>query len=91
MKGAPYLAGVIACAASAFAAETSDEYWVEPMKEVSASFTGERGTVAQFGDSITISMAFFAPLRLRVRNLPDGLKEAHAWMRGYVRPECWRG
>ncbi|MFI5380381.1 MAG: SGNH/GDSL hydrolase family protein [Tepidisphaerales bacterium] len=36
--------------------------WVEPMQKVHAGFTGTSGYVAQFGDSITYSMAFWKPM-----------------------------
>ncbi|MCY3021397.1 MAG: GDSL-type esterase/lipase family protein [Planctomycetota bacterium] len=85
------LALVIALAlGTALWAEEADA-WVEPMKAVRAKFTGQAGTVAQFGDSITITMAFFVPLQERVKNLPDNLQEAHAWARKYVQNRCWRG
>ncbi|HPD14663.1 MAG TPA: GDSL-type esterase/lipase family protein [Planctomycetota bacterium] len=73
----------------ATAARGADD-WVEPMKAVHARFTGQAGTVAQFGDSITITMAFFTPLSMDHKNVPDDLKEAHAWLRKYVQPRCWR-
>jgi hypothetical protein len=44
----------------AFAAEKP--YWVEPMKTMHAGFHGNPGYVAQFGDSITYSMAFWTPI-----------------------------
>ncbi len=37
-------------------------YWVIPMRQVHAQFNGTRGYVAQLGDSITYSMAFWSPL-----------------------------
>lgn len=37
-------------------------YWYGPMKEVNAGFEGNPGYVAQFGDSITYSMAFWTPV-----------------------------
>lgn len=37
-------------------------YWVEGMKAAHASFKGKAGYVAQFGDSITYSMAFWTPI-----------------------------
>jgi len=90
MRRAACLAGVLmGLAASAFAAGAPD--WAEPMKAVHARFTGQPGTVAQFGDSITITMAFFVPLEGEVRNLPADLVEAHAWIRKYVQGRCWRG
>ena len=36
------------------------DYWVEPMKKVHAGFSGNKGYVAQIGDSITHSMAFWS-------------------------------
>ena len=36
-----------------------DDYWVEPMRKVHLEFDGQQGYVAQFGDSITNSMAFW--------------------------------
>lgn len=36
--------------------------WVEPMRKVYAGFDGRAGYVAQFGDSITYSMAFWSPM-----------------------------
>lgn len=36
--------------------------WVEPMQRVHAGFEGTSGYVAQFGDSITYSMAFWSPI-----------------------------
>jgi len=82
------LAVSLACLAAA--AHAADDYWVEPMRAVHAKFTGQRGTVAQFGDSITITMAFFTPLSMEHKNVPAELKEAHAWLRKYVQSRCWR-
>jgi len=84
----PILAGLV-CALAVPAEEA--EPWVEPMKAVYAKFAGQAGTVAQFGDSITITMAFFVPLQERIKNLPAGLEEAQAWARKYVQGRCWRG
>ncbi len=47
-------------AAAASAAE--GPYWVEPMRAAHAGFRGNPGYVAQFGDSITYSMAFWTPI-----------------------------
>ena len=71
-------------------AAAPDEGWVEPMKQVHARFTGQRGTVAQFGDSITITMAFFVPLQYEIKNVPADLRAAKAWIRRYVQSRCWR-
>ena len=36
------------------------DYWVQPMRQVHKLFKGKPGTLAQYGDSITVSMAFLA-------------------------------
>ena len=56
------LAILAACTARLPAADDAKD-WVEPMKKVHAKFTGSKGTFAQFGDSITVTMAFWSPLR----------------------------
>lgn len=40
----------------------AEPYWLGPMKKLHAEFKGTRGYVAQFGDSITHSMAFWSPM-----------------------------
>ena len=47
--------------ASATATATLPD-WVEPMRKVHAAFDGNAGYVAQLGDSITHSLAFWSPL-----------------------------
>ena len=81
------LVGLVGLAGSS--APAGEDDWVGPMKKVHARFTGQRGTVAQIGDSITIIMAFFVPIRGEIKNLPDDLKEAHEWVRAYVQNRCW--
>jgi len=36
------------------------DYWVGPMREAHKRFDGKPGTLAQYGDSITVTMAFLA-------------------------------
>jgi len=87
MNATRFTTGMLALVIAASVAAGQD--WVEPMKKVHARFTGQAGTVAQFGDSITITMAFFNPLQADVKNLPKDLVGAHQWLRGYVQPRCW--
>lgn len=51
---------ILCCAGVALSAEPPD--WVEPMRKVHAKFDGQKHYVAQLGDSITTSMAFWSPL-----------------------------
>src|SRR5438445_8254248 len=64
-------------------------YWVEPMGRVHARFTGRRGTFAQFGDSITVSMAYWAPLRHRPGRMSPKAERAFELVHGTMLPECW--
>lgn len=51
----------VTCFSKAAAAENLPE-WVEPMRKIHAEFKGDENYVAQFGDSITTSLAFWSPL-----------------------------
>lgn len=54
---------VLLLACCTLAAEPAQEpVWVEAMKKVHADFKGSPGYIAQFGDSITYSMAFWKPM-----------------------------
>jgi hypothetical protein len=65
--------------------------WVEPMKKVHARFTGTPGTFAQFGDSITVTMAFWTPfLYADPKMLPPEAARALRLVKGHMKPECWR-
>ena len=79
---------LVLCCASALAQDP--DYWVEPMQQVHARFHGTRGTFAQFGDSITVTMAFWAPLAYEGRNMSASAAEAHQRVKRYMKPECWR-
>jgi formylglycine-generating enzyme required for sulfatase activity/lysophospholipase L1-like esterase len=73
---------------AARAADAPD--WLEPMKQVRARFTGTPGTFATFGDSITVSLAFWAPLRGEPRNMSPDLAAAQALVKQYMHPQCWQ-
>jgi hypothetical protein len=60
LRTALCLVTISAFTATSIAAEKP--CWVEPMKAVHAGFNGNPGYVAQFGDSITFSMAFWTPI-----------------------------
>ncbi|MCS7254860.1 MAG: right-handed parallel beta-helix repeat-containing protein [Armatimonadota bacterium] len=64
--------------------------WVEAMRKVHERFTGQKGTFSQFGDSITVTMAFWAPLPYARKNAPQEMERAFKIVNAYMRPECWR-
>lgn len=64
--------------------------WVEPMKTVHAKFTGSPGTLAFFGDSISLSAAFWAPLEYAPRNLAGDLGANLKTVREYLKEDCWK-
>jgi lysophospholipase L1-like esterase len=78
---------LVLVASPAFAA---DPDWVEPMKKVHAKFTGTPGTFALFGDSITVSLGFWAPLEYAPRNLGGDLGQSLQVVKGYMKDDSWR-
>jgi lysophospholipase L1-like esterase len=83
-------ASLLLAASVAAAAAADPPDWVEPMRQVHARFSGARGTFAQFGDSITVTLAFWAPLADSPKGLNAETARAHALVKGYLKPECWR-
>lgn len=80
---------ILLAAAVLGAAPEGDASWVAPMKEVHAKFSGQKGTFATFGDSITVTMAYWAPLKYARKNLDAPGQAAYEAVSGYMRPECW--
>src|SRR5205823_7593087 len=70
-------------------APAGDPEWVAPMKKVRARFRGTPGTLALFGDSITVSMAFWAPLGGEPKGMSKEMEAAHKLVKGYMRPDGW--
>ena len=63
--------------------------WVKPMTEVHAKFTGKPGTLALFGDSITETKAFWAPLEFAPKTLPDDIAKSLAVVKKHMLNDCW--
>ncbi len=76
-------------ATDANGSEKKKEEWVQAMKRVHANFTGEPGTFAQFGDSITASRAFWFTVRHNRKNAPARMAEAFEVVNGYMLEDCW--
>jgi len=62
--------------------------WVEPMKQVHAKFTGKPGTLALFGDSITVSQAFCPP-PANSKNLPATIGKDLEVVKAHMLADCW--
>ena len=63
--------------------------WIEPMKEVHAKFTGKPGTLALFGDSITDTKAFWAPLAYAPKDLPPDIAGPLDVVKKHMLDDCW--
>ncbi|HEV3438720.1 MAG TPA: SGNH/GDSL hydrolase family protein [Gemmata sp.] len=63
--------------------------WVESMKQVHAKFTGKSGTLALFGDSITVTKAFWSPLGYAPKDLPEPLAKNLQSVKTYMLNDCW--
>ncbi|MFN3652809.1 MAG: GDSL-type esterase/lipase family protein [Armatimonadota bacterium] len=98
-RSAALLTAVLLLASTAWALHTQAEpaaseevtspEWREAARRTHARFTGQPGTVAQFGDSITVTQAFWTPLRYERRNAPPELEAAFRRVNTKLRPECW--
>lgn len=64
--------------------------WIENAMAVHAKFNGSKGTFAHFGDSITVTLAFWTPLLYERKNAPEEMQRAYTLVKGYLRKECWR-
>ena len=63
--------------------------WADAMRKVHAKFTGKPGTFAQFGDSITVTVAFWSPLEYELKNFSPEAEKDLQLVKGYMRKECW--
>src|SRR5262245_3523500 len=64
--------------------------WREAVARVHARFGGRPGTFAHFGDSITVSLAFWSPLQHDRKHAPPEMDRAYRLVEERLRPECWR-
>lgn len=81
------LLGLILC--GALTCLSAEPEWVGHMKEVHAKFTGKKGVIVKYGDSITYTRAFFCPLQWGPKNVPAELNDTVKWLKSYVQKECW--
>jgi lysophospholipase L1-like esterase len=65
-------------------------YWVDTMARVHEEFSGEKGTFAHFGDSITVTLAFWTPLLYSRKNAPEEMEQAYKLVHKHLKKECWR-
>jgi lysophospholipase L1-like esterase len=67
----------------------ADDGWVPAMTSVHERFDGERGTLAQFGDSITVSRAFWFGLQYAPKNASAEMARALDLVKDYMLEDCW--
>jgi hypothetical protein len=89
------IAYLLTCAASAGAQELKragpeGRDWRSEVVRVHARFHGRPGTFAQFGDSISETLAFWAPLKHARKNASPRMERAFRIVDARLRPECWR-
>ncbi len=70
------------------------DYWVKPMREVHSRFKGKPGTLAQYGDSITVTMAFLAGYswtkEIAPKNCAPQVKKEMDAVTRYANRQLWR-
>jgi lysophospholipase L1-like esterase len=84
------LAFLVLATCPALGADPKGPAWVEPMCKVHAKFTGTKGTFALFGDSITVSLAFWAGLPHSRKNMSPETEAAWKLVSSYMHKECWQ-
>jgi lysophospholipase L1-like esterase len=67
----------------------SEADWVAPMRRVHERFTGEPGTFAQFGDSITDSRAFWTSLRWNREGASPAMLADFRVVQEHMLEDCW--
>jgi len=66
--------------------------WIEPMRKVHARWKGTKGTFTQYGDSITVTMAFWTPLKYgEYKGATPEMTEALDTARKYIHKDVWHG
>lgn len=83
-----FFAGLLTVLGLVSFVHAADPYWAAPMEAVHLNFTGTPGVIARYGDSISVSMAFFVPLQYTPAN-PGAAAAASTWIRGYVPSAVW--
>ncbi|MBN2136249.1 MAG: right-handed parallel beta-helix repeat-containing protein [Sedimentisphaerales bacterium] len=71
-------------------AQAGEAYWASEMARVHARFSGEKGTFAHFGDSITVTLAYWTPLLYARKNASPEMEGAFVLVKEYLKPACWR-
>jgi len=89
MRGMIAPLALLLLSAPAASSQDAAPSWVDAMKKVHEKFTGEKGTFAHFGDSITITMAFWSSLKGSRKNMAPEVEEAYKLVDGYMKPDCW--
>jgi hypothetical protein len=88
-----FLAGVL-LAVSTSAADSpksaDDPSYVDAMRKVHERFRGKPGTFAQFGDSITETLAYWTPILYDPKGMSKEMATARELVLGYMQKECWR-
>src|SRR5262249_15249856 len=74
---------------AARAAEADAPYWVEPMKKVHDRFKGTPATLPALADSITFTMAFWAPLHYEPKKMSTEMTAARDLVKKHLKEDCW--
>src|SRR4030042_7031439 len=81
------------CAAAPAAQDVQKKakpYWAGAMAQAHSKFSGQKGTFAHFGDSITVTLAFWTPLLYSRKNAPPEMEQAYELVKAYMNEQLWR-
>ena len=83
------IAGLLAAGERVQGAAPEGDSWVRPMQDVHARFQGKPGTLAHFGDSITVSRAYWFGLQYERKNAPPEMVRTYDVVKRHMLPDCW--
>jgi hypothetical protein len=86
---AGWMAGLLSAGWSVRAAAPEQDDWVRAMQGVHARFQGKPGTLAHFGDSITVSRAYWYGLKYERNSASPQMVEAYDVVARHMLPDCW--
>jgi len=87
------LLALLICSAAPAAQDVQKKdkpYWADAMVQAHSEFSGQKGTFAHFGDSITVTLAFWTPLLYSRKNAPPEMEQAYDLVNACLKKECWR-
>jgi lysophospholipase L1-like esterase len=91
MRGRRVILAILVASLAGRVTVADEPYWVRPMRQAHAHATGKPGVLLHLGDSITYSMAYFAPLQYAdTAKMSPSTRAALQLVNAHMKTECYR-